>query len=291
MPRRKTNLRDTCACCKVIECIDLFSHRKDEDELVGGELYLYSKLSHSGILDEELSTHVCSNGRLIECGCFFIETLNDLFPEDYLIIVSNEVVSDMKTSFYLAMSGHYRQAILLLRCVFEEFLYGLFFSTEHYKFAKKPEEKKEVKEKFKSWLNGGFRKSNLYLTEIVCRGRVISKEEKKEWNKLFDELSKYVHTIQKTPTGKAIMHKNVEIKTCLANVAFDKKSLIEWSEYYQDVFFLIFYKLITFYPSVKQEEVGQLALDLFKGEFRDKRKENDNSYLDKILKMKVRRKK
>ena len=64
------------------------------------------------------------------CACFVIATLNELFPNDYLIIVSNETVRDMKASFYLAMSGRYRQAVLIQRCVFESFLYGLYFFTD-----------------------------------------------------------------------------------------------------------------------------------------------------------------
>lgn len=285
---KKTDLKDSCACCDVINCINLF-RQHDDDKSVGGELYLYKQLSHPRIEIEELSTYVCSNGRLLECACFIIATLNELFPDDYLIIVSNEAVRDMKASFYLAMSGHYRQAILIQRCVFENFLYGLYFSTEYSKFSKNNEEKEEVQSKFLSWIDGGFRKSDAYLREIIQRGGVISKEENKLWGTLFNNLSQFVHTILKTPTGKAIKYENVEIKSCYSDVEFDKDRLIEWSRYYQMVFFLILHKLISLHPPVKKEEAGKLALELLRAEFKDKRRELNNQYLDEILKMRIKK--
>ena len=157
---KKTDLKDSCANCKQINCIDLF-HKGHDNDLVGGELFLYKQLQHSMMEDEDLSLHICSNGTLLQCACFIIGTLDELFSDDYLIIVSNEVVRDMKTSFYLAMSGHYRQAILIQRCVFENFLYGFYFSTEYYKFSKNETDKKELHKKFDSWINGSFRKKRI----------------------------------------------------------------------------------------------------------------------------------
>lgn len=299
---KKTDLKDSCAFCEVIECIDLFNH-EDDDILVGGELYIYRLLSHSKMMDEELSMHICSNGILIKCACFIISTLNKLVPKDYLIIISNEIVSDMKASFYLAMSGHYRQAILIQRCVFENFLYGVYFYTEYEKFSKNIEEKDDIYKKFLQWNNGGFRKSVEYLLEIIQKGRVISEAENKEWWVLFKELSQYVHTIRKTPTGKAIKHsksqktstgkvinlENVETDRCYSEVEFNTKNIIEWSNYYQKVFFIILYKLLSLYPTIKKEYEGKAFFKLLRAEFRDKRKELKNPYLDEILKMRIRK--
>ena len=285
---KKTDLKDSCACCDVINCINLF-RKYDDDKSVGGELYLYKQLSHSRIENEELSTYVCSNGRLFECACFITNTLNELFPDDYVIKVSNETVRDMKASFYLAMSGHYRQAVIIQRCVFENFLYGLYFSTEYQKFSKNNEEKEEIQRKFHSWIDGRFRKSDTYLRDIIQRGGVISKKENKSWGTLFNELSQFLHTILKTPTGKTIKHENAEIKSCYSDVEFNKDSLMEWSKYYQRLFFLILYKLISLYPVVKKEEAGKLALKLLRAEFRDKRRELNNQYLDDILNMRIKK--
>lgn len=286
---KKTDLKDSCAYCEEINCINLFNHETDAD-LVGGELFLYKQLSHQMMENEDLSLHICSNGRLLECACFIISTLNDLFPDDYLIIISNEFVRDMKASFYLAMSGHNRQAILIQRCVFENFLYGLYFSTEYYKFSKNDEDRKGLKKKFDSWMNGGFRKTESYLIEIIQRGGRISKEETKLWGTLFKNLSQFVHTIQKTPTGKAIKYgKDIEIKSCYSVVEFNKDELIEWSKYYQQVFFLILNKLISLYPKIKKEEAGECALQTLRTEFRDKSKELNNPDLENILKMRVRK--
>ena len=286
---KKTDLKDSCACCAQTNCLNLFRHRDDADKSVGGELYLYNQLRHPRIEDEKLGEYICSNGKLLECACFIVQTLDTLFPTNYLIVIGNEIVRDMKVSFYLAMSGHYRQAVLIQRCVFENFLYGLYFNTEYCEFCKHDDERKEVDSRFRSWINGGFRKGEKYLIEIIRKGEVISREESEWWKSLFDELSKFVHTIQKTPTGKAIKYKTFQIKTCYAEVEFDKEGLIEWSRYYQTIFFLILFELISMYPVVKKEKAGKLALKILRAEFRDKRKELKNPYLDEILKMRVRK--
>lgn len=282
---KKTDLKDCCAYCTSTNCIDLFRHEKDDDELVGGELYVYKLLAHPRIKDEELEKHVCSNGVLLQCACFIIGTAYLLNPDNFLTTISNEIVRDMKASFYLAMSGHYRQAILIQRCVFENFLYGLYFHAEDYVFSKGESDQKDVQANFMSWIDGGFKKSDANLLDIIQRGQLISKTEKKEWRNLFKELSQFVHTILKTPTGRKIKYGNVEIDGCYAVVEFNKDNLIEWSRYYQRVLFLVLCKLITLYPSVKKEEAGKLALKFVRAKFKDVREELNNPYLDELLKM------
>jgi len=286
---KKTDLKDCCAYCGITNCINLFRHTRDDDKLVGGELYVYKQLNHSGVLNEELAKHVCSNGVLLQCACFIVGTSYVLNPDNFITIISNEIVRDMKASFYLAMSGHYRQAILIQRCVFENFLYGLYFHTEDYVFSKSESDQKEIYAKFMAWINGGFRKSADYLLDIIQRGRLISKAEKKAWRTLFKELSQFVHTILKTPTGRKIKYGDVEIEGCYAVVEFNKDSLIEWSRYYQRVLFLVLCKLISLYPSVKREEAVKLALKFIRTEFKGIREELNNPYLEELLKMRVRK--
>jgi len=55
------------------------------------------------------------------------------------------------------------------------------------------------------------------------------------------------------------------------------------------LFFLILYKLISLYPVVKKEEAGKLALEWLRAEFKDKRRELNNQYLDDILKMRIKK--
>jgi hypothetical protein len=124
---------------------------------------------------------------------------------------------------------------------------------------------------------------------MIKKGGGISKEESKLWRELFNNLSQFVHTILKTPTGEAIKYgKNVEIKTCYSEVEFDKDKLVEWSKYYQQVFFLILNKLISLYPDVKKEEAGKLALEMLRTEFRKLKKELNNPDLEKILTFRIR---
>ncbi len=283
--KKKTNLRDSCAHCRVIECIDLF--KQGDVVLVGGELYLYNQLTHPKIMAEQIVSHVCSNGRLLQCACFITGTLYELFPEDFVAITSNELVRDMKASFYLAMSGHYRQAVLIQRSVLENFLYGLYFYTEEHIFSRKDDDRTQVKKRFQSWMDGGFRKSDDYLLDIIQKGGLISKEETRTWGKLFSSLSQFVHTISKTPTGESIKYNDFEIKSCYSQVEFDKTKLIEWSEFFQGVIFLILHKLIILFPSVKKKEAGALALKLLRAEFRDKKEALNIPYLAALLKIRA----
>lgn len=282
---KKTDLKDSCAYCNVINCIDLFRHGKDDGELVGGELYVYKLLNHSRVTDEGLTKHVCSNGSLLQCACFIAGPAYVGCPNDYLTNISIEIVRDMKASFYLAMSGHYRQAILIQRCVFENFLYGLYFHAEDYFYSKSEDDQKQVQKSFTSWMDGRFRKSDEYLLDIIERGGLITKTEKTEWRALFGQLSQFVHTILHTPTGRKIKYGNVEVSGCEAVVEFNKDSLIEWSKYYQRLFFLVLYKLLVLYPFVRKEEAGKLALKFIRAEFKSVKEELDNPYLNELLRM------
>ena len=209
-----------------------------------------------------------------------------MLPEDtYLLMVSNEVVRDMKASFYLAMSGHYRQAILILRCVFENFLYGLYFEAEHYRFSRSDEDRKVVKKDFKSWASGGFTKKVSDLLDSIERAGNINKIEKKDWLTLYSNLSKFVHTILHTPTGKKIKHGDIEIPDCYAMVEYNKEDLIEWSNFYQRVMFLILHRLLVSYLFIKRLDAGKIALRDIKACFKSMGSELKNSDLDAILKM------
>jgi len=283
---KKTDLKDSCACCSVTNCINLFRHTKDANELEGGELYVYKQLTHTRVINEELVRYVCSNGVLLQCACFIAGSAYEGYSNHYLTNICIEIVRDMKASFYLAMSGHYRQAILIQRCVFENFLYGLYFHAEDYTFSKSKDDLKIVQKNFRAWLDGkSSRKSAGYLLDIIRKGGLISEDEKKEWHKLFNQLSKFVHTILHTPIGKAIKYGNVEISGCEAVVEFDKNSLIEWSGYYQTLLFLVLHKLLILYPSVKKKEAGKLALKFIKAEFKKLKDELKNPYLNELLKM------
>ncbi len=285
--KKRKNLNSSCARCHQINCINLF--KRGDDASIGGELYLYNQLTHSKITEKRIDSHVCSNGNLLRCACFITASLYELYPDDFVVITSNELVRDMKASFYLAMSGHYRQAVLIQRCVLENFLYGLYFYTESHHFARNDEDRKRVKKKFQSWINGGFRKSDEYLREIIEKGGFSSREENGSWGKLFSDLSQFVHTIKKTPTGRSIKYKDFEIKSCYAEVEFDKASLIEWSAYFQEVMFLILHKLLILFAPAKKEEAVALALKILRAEFRNKKEISGSRYLAALLRMRTGR--
>lgn len=96
-----------------------------------------------------------------------------------------------------------------------------------------------------------------------------------------------MHTIGKTPTGKVIRYGSVEIIGCYSEVMFDRESLIEWSHYFQQIFFLVLCTLLTIYPFVKKEKAGELALRKLRVEFKKSQEELNGTYLNKILKFRI----
>jgi len=283
---KKTDLKDSCSNCKQISCLNLFRHTKNGDEFIGGELYVYKLINVNKIHDEELSLFVCKNGKLFQSACFVIAPLNVALPNERIAVICNEVIRDMKASLYLAMSGHYRQATIILRCVFENFLFGLYFYAEEHIFAKNDDEKKDVQRNFKVWIKGGYRKSDKDLLDVIKRARLITKEEEKEWEKLFQNLSQFVHTILNTETGREIIYGKVKILDCYSEVKFNKDNLKEWSGYYQRLIFIILNKLLILYPFLKNKDAGILALKNIRVEFKNEKAKINNNNLDSLYKMK-----
>lgn len=281
----ETDLKDCCANCKVTNCIDLFRHTKKDDEFTGGELYVYKLLNHAKVMNKDFRSYTCVNGVLLRCACYIIGTAYTLNKNHFLTIICNEIVPDMKASYYLAMSGHYRQAILIQRCVFENFLYGLYFHSEDYIFSKNATDREDVLKKFNEWFSGGFRKSDDYLLDIIKKAGHITKNEKKEWGHFFNTLSEFIHTLRHTPTAKMVESRTTTVQGCYSEVKFDEEKLVEWSKYYQKLFLLIIYKLIMVYPRMKKKLAVKLALKHIKAEFKDIKEEVNDSYLDELLKM------
>ena len=278
----KTDLKDSCAYCKITNCLDLFRHTKEYgQQLIGGELYIYKQLKHSNIDEQKYRQYICLNGVLFQCLCFVINTSNVLFPEDPLAVICNEVVGDMKASLYLALSGHYRQAIIIQRCIFENFLYGLYFGTKYYKFSNDKSIQEDVVKEFNSWCKGNKSpKSTRELLDIIYIGRTISKDEKREWDRLYGDLSKFVHTILHTSTGEKIKEeikggkkeRKTELNTCHAVVEFNEIKLKEWASYFQRLSFIILYKVIFLYPPIKNVNEGKTALWLIRTHFKNIKK-------------------
>jgi len=278
-----TDLKDTCACCEIIDCINLFDHKNEDPIFLGGELYLFKRFHHEKIMEEKLDNMVCSNGDLIQIACYLITDLNKRWPDEYVILTTNEVVRDMKASFFLAISGHYRQSIQILRCIFENFLYGMYFSTESKKFVHDDDGRKRLENNFRTWIEGDFQKNDCYLRDIIKKGGYITDWEYSNWGKLYAELCKYIHTIKQTLTGRKILHGDIEITDCYSVVEYNEERLLEWSKYYQQLFFLILYQLINMFPDVKKGKMGKEALKIIKQSFQEKKEKLDNMYLDKIL--------
>jgi hypothetical protein len=124
----KKHERD-CIRCKVIECFDLFTESRDSVD-AGNELYVYSILGKKVNENEDLEVYVCTNGRFLMSSCFLTTPIFADSKGSYLSDILIQVPRDFKASIFLAFSGHYRQAMQVLRCAFENIISGVYYHTD-----------------------------------------------------------------------------------------------------------------------------------------------------------------
>lgn len=126
MPKNED--RPNCMRCRDTMCLDLF-YKSTGSKDAGNELYVYSLLGKKIAEKEDLGAYVCANGTFLQVSCF----LADSIPTDkqsYLSDILAQVARDFKASIFLAFSGHYRQAMQVLRCGFESIISGVYYYSD-----------------------------------------------------------------------------------------------------------------------------------------------------------------
>jgi len=274
-----------CTKCKVIPCFNLYKKSENVED-AGGELYVYNLLGAK--IDEkekEIGTYVCSNGRFLEASCFLSHTICfDLKEKSYLKDVLFQVPRDFKASMFLAYSGHYRQALQILRCAFENLISGTYFHSDLVDLTKQGKSLKDLNQlerRFKQWKKGGpvaIRKN----IEILRRIHLLDMEEERKWKELYHDLSRFVHTpgefvSRETHGGELARAGEVECAAstyfnekelarageveCAASTYFNEKELSEWSAFFQRIFAILIKIVARYHPEVFDTIPGKLAVD------------------------------
>ena len=254
-----------CMRCEVIECLNLFEKSKDSVD-AGNELYVYSILGGKIKNKLDLTAHLCTNGSFFNASCFLTVPITD-YKESYLSDILIQVTRDFKASMFLAFSGHYRQAMQVLRCAFENIISGVYFQSDLISLTKKKadaEDFSRLEIRFNEWKKQG--RVNIGKTiEVLRRIDFLSIAEERGWHELYGLLSKFIHTPEEFVTY--VKHAG-ELKlkgeiVCPAATYFNEEQLIEWSDCFQHVFAVLLKTIAEFHPEAFDTESGKLAVARF----------------------------
>jgi hypothetical protein len=263
-----------CMKCGYINCLNLF--KKSEDSVdAGQELYVYSILGEK--IEEKidfLSAYVCVNGKFLNASCFLTGPIYTQRKKSYLKEILVQATRDFKASIFLAFSGHYRQAMQVLRCAFENIISGIYFQSDFINLLNKEAKAEDfavLDRRFNEWKRqgrGDIRRS----IEVLRRINFLSIDEERDYYQLYDLLSRFIHTPKEFDTY--VKHTTGQIKLkreiiCPASTYFDEEHLIEWSNSFQSVFVVLLKTIATFHPEAFRTEPGEIAMKIIKGMMKD----------------------
>lgn len=260
-----------CFLCRGVECFELnVPHEKDPN--VMGDLYFGKFLCekvHQENDEDNLGDLICINFTLFKAVCFIVNSI----PENDDNVILRETffqsARDLKASIFLATGGYYRNSMQVLRCSFETILFGLYYYTDYREIPKHIEIKKknDILKSYKQWKRGGVIKRIDVMNEIYRRMGLITKEQEKDWNRLYGDLSKYIHT-PKSTWGKKINEAGfTEEIQCMAYNVYDILDFRIWSENFRKVYYILIRMCFQLEPSIINTEGGKSAIEIFKREF------------------------
>ncbi len=252
-----------CVRCELFKCLNLFEKSKDSID-AGNELYVYSILGKKIKEKLDLTAYVCVNGHFLNASCFLTVPIYTDYKGSYLSDILIQATRDFKGSMFLAFSGHYRQAMQVLRCAFETIISGVYFQSDLVSLKEKKVDTKHLsrlERRFNEWKKEG--RGDIHKTiETLRRINFLSVEEEDHWHELYRLLSKFIHTPEEFVTyvkhaGERKLKGDI---VCPAATYFNEEQLIEWSDCFQRVFAILLKTIAEFHPKVFNTESGKLAL-------------------------------
>lgn len=254
----------SCHRCPEIKCLNLSYHsRVRKYENIGHELYIYKLLGKKmGKKFEKLKKYVCRNGNLLRATCFLVNPILELEEKSYLKDVLFQSAKDLKASMFLAFSGHYRQAMQVLRCSFENLISGVYFHSDLCGLRKNDATKEEfaqLEKRFNDWKKSGRVNIRASL-ESLRRIGFLNRSEERDWKESYSNLSKFIHTPEEYICRMKYEElQNIEM-TCPASTYFSEDALRAWSNSFQKIFVAILKTIVEYHPSVLETESGRIAI-------------------------------
>lgn len=99
--------------------------------------------------------------------------------------------------------------------------------------------------------------------EILRRIHFLDRKEEKNWHKLYQHLSRFIHTPDEFVS---YVRHHGELKpvgeiVCPASTYFNEEELSRWSNYFQQVFAILIKIIAKYYPEAFETESGKLAIN------------------------------
>jgi hypothetical protein len=170
---------------------------------------------------------------------------------------------DLKASMFLAFSGHYRQAMQVLRCSFENLISGIYYHSDFCEIRKNngtKEEFAQVEKRFSDWKKNG--RVNIHPNlDLFRRIGFLNQKEQIDWKKLYSNLSRFIHTPEEYVCRmKHEDLQNIDMK-CAATTYYSEDALRAWSSSFQKVFVAILKTIVEYHPLVLETESGKIAVN------------------------------
>jgi len=177
-----------------------------------------------------------------------------------------ESFTTIDASSILAAHGYYRQAISLLRCWFENSLYGIYYNDHRVEFSQSYYDDEPSLNFKKDFMEYIFKFPNFKNFDKELAKRWNKNEKFKSFNKwmsgLYTELSAYIH-------GRGFWRSEIlNIKLDEHPRKYNKESFEFWYDCYRNVFviitisFLLYNpKLLNKYPSKRKKILIKLTPD------------------------------
>ena len=253
----KNNVDNELKCLECyIPCINLYRKSRDNE---GGELFVLENI----VRQREKEITLCQSGVYLQALCLLLHSVGrrKMGASSYLAIIMGECIRDLKASVFLSYCGHHRQAMQVLRAGFETWIHGVYYQTIYsiHKKQTNQENLKCLEAEFEKWIKGEGERGNK-LTFLFGTA-IVDYHEMRKYRKLYDKLSKYIHSLKETPIGKSIRNKcDDELWPCPASAHFDQKEFMVWYTDYQRVVNFMVRALLHFFPYIPKNKDGREGL-------------------------------
>jgi hypothetical protein len=242
-----------CLNCDFITCIKPLN---DRGEFEGGEFHVLKQST------DKKKLFFCQLEIPLQSCCLLISAIlehsekNEVDPFIYLAI---QILYDLRTSVFLAITAHYRGAMQLIRPIVETILVGIYFKIRIERAE--PEEIKDLANDFDKWTKDIFRipaseyqgvtgipaKEEMRLDfrftkSWLIKNKCISGRDNQRLESLEGMLNKYIHSyFASMDIG------NPNCSTCPSLCRYNETQYAEWLDVFQDLIEILIRRLLQDY--------------------------------------------
>lgn len=268
---KKSRDKRKCMKCDLVPCMNLY---REVNNAEGGELYLYESTVKNRV-------HLpCEFGVLIHCLCKLSVPISGALSFE----MYNQCIRDLKAVSFLVLTGHYRNAMQIMRPVIENFLTGLYWDVKLLQSDPDAESQQMVVKEYEKFTeqdrylvpdedrNEAFgsdeQRRRKYLDQDFLMGWLLGKgvidgEAKAELQDRIGTLNRFLH-----PTYKATDFGRAECTSCPSCVALDETEYRKCIEIFQDTTTLLlatFHEyIVTFSPEELENPDVKEALGMIR---------------------------